>query len=256
MIDEASMVDLNMMARVIDALPSSARLILLGDKDQLSSVEAGAVFGDLCAFITDGYSELRAKELSQVTGYDVPISEQTANITDSICLLQKSYRFDEASGIGLLANAVKDGKSGVVKQLLNNASLSDIKYQELSSQQAYQAVLHDSVDQYQHYLNAINQHGVDDIATILDKFAQYRLLCAVREGQFGVSGLNRQIESLLAQKKFIHLKNDEAWYVGRPIMILRNSISLGLYNGDIGITLRAEHDHSKLRVYFHLRTVR
>ena len=249
-IDEASMVDLNMMARVIDALPSSARLILLGDKDQLSSVEAGAVFGDLCAFITDGYSELRAKELSQVTGYDVPISEQTANITDSICLLQKSYRFDEASGIGLLANAVKDGKSGVVKQLLNNASLSDIKYQELSSQQAYQAVLHDSVDQYQHYLNAINQHGIDDIATILDKFAQYRLLCAVREGQFGVSGLNKQIESLLAQKKFIQLKNDEAWYVGRPIMILRNSISLGLYNGDIGITLRAEHDHSKLRVYF------
>ena len=130
--------------------------------------------------------------------------------------------------------------------------MSDIKYQELSSQESYQAVLHDSVNQYKHYLNAINQHSFDDTAAILEKFAQYRLLCAVREGQFGVSGLNKQIELLLAQKKFIHLKNGEAWYVGRPIMILRNSISLGLYNGDIGITLRAQHDHSKLRVYFPL----
>ncbi|MCX8664845.1 MULTISPECIES: exodeoxyribonuclease V subunit alpha [unclassified Gilliamella] len=249
-IDEASMVDLNMMARVIDALPPSARLILLGDKDQLSSVEAGAVFGDLCAFITNGYSIIRAKELSLLTGFNIPSSEQTVNITDSICLLQKSYRFDESSGIGLLANAVKDGESSVVRELLNDSLLSDIKYQELSSQQAYQALLQDSVNQYQHYLNMINENSVDDIATILHKFSQYRLLCAIREGKFGVRGLNKQIESLLSQKKFIHLKNNETWYVGRPIMILRNSISLGLYNGDIGITLRAEHDRSKLRVYF------
>lgn len=249
-IDEASMVDLNMMARVIDALLPSTRLILLGDKDQLSSVEAGAVFGDLCAFIADGYSNFRAKELSQLSGFTVPISERTASITDSICLLQKSYRFNESSGIGLLANAVKDGRLSVVKKLLNDASLRDIKYQELSSQQAYYDVLQDSVNQYKHYLNAINQHNVSDIVAILAKFSQYRLLCVVREGMFGVSGLNKQIESLLTKNKLIHLKNNEVWYVGRPIMILRNSISLGLYNGDIGITLRAEHNSSKLRVYF------
>ncbi|MCO6539428.1 MAG: exodeoxyribonuclease V subunit alpha [Gilliamella sp.] len=249
-IDEASMVDLNMMARVIEALPNSARLILLGDKDQLSSVEAGAVFGDLCTFISHGYSKARAKELSQLTGYDVPACQQTAKITDSICLLQKSYRFNESSGIGLLANAVKAGCSTSVKKLLLDESLSDIQYHALSSQQAYEDVLHDSINHYKHYLNVIKQNGTDDIALVLSKFAEYRLLCAVREGHFGVEGLNKQIELLLAKNKLIYLKNKEAWYVGRPIMILRNSASLGLYNGDIGITLKAEHDSSKLRVYF------
>ncbi|MWN31356.1 MULTISPECIES: exodeoxyribonuclease V subunit alpha [unclassified Gilliamella] len=250
-IDEASMVDLNMMARVIEALPVSARLILLGDKDQLSSVEAGAVFGDLCTFITQGYSQPRAKELSQLTGYNVPSCEQTATITDSICLLQKSYRFNESSGIGLLANAVKEGRLNAVKKLLtDNESLEDIRYHPLSSQQVYEDVLHDSIHHYKHYLTVIKQNGTNDIALVLAKFAEYRLLCAVREGHFGVEGLNKQIELLLAKNKLIQLKNKETWYVGRPIMILRNSTSLGLYNGDIGITLMAEHDSSKLRVYF------
>lgn len=249
-VDEASMVDLNMMARIIDALPKNARLILLGDKDQLSSVEAGAVFGDLCEFISTGYSPARAEQLSQLTGYAIPSSQQVAIITDSICLLQKSYRFNESSGIGLLANAVKEGQVATAKKLLADRLFHDIHYHLLTSQHAYEAVLHDCVDHYKSYLTAINPRGNNDIADILEKFAQYRLLCAVREGMFGVEGLNKQIESLLAKKRLIHLKNKEAWYVGRPIMILRNSSSLGLYNGDIGITLMAEHDNTKLRVYF------
>lgn len=249
-IDEASMVDLNMMARVIEALPSSARLILLGDKDQLSSVEAGAVFGDLCAFIATGYSESRALELNQLTGYQLSTHQPVASITDSICLLQKSYRFNESSGIGLLANAVKEGHYLAVNKLLSDESLKDVQYYPLASQQAYQAVLNDCVTYYKHYLDMIKGQEILDITLILDKFAQYRLLCAVREGKFGVEGLNKQIESLLIENKLIHLKNKEEWYIGRPIMILRNSINLGLYNGDIGITLTAEHDKSKLRVYF------
>lgn len=249
-IDEASMVDLNMMARVIDALPSSARLILLGDKDQLSSVEAGAVFGDLCAFIATGYSENRVLELNQLTGYQLSTHQPVASITDSICLLQKSYRFNESSGIGLLANAVKEGHYLAVTKLLSDDSLKDVQYYPLASQQAYQAVLNDCVTYYKRYLDMIKSQEILDVASILDKFAQYRLLCAVREGKFGVEGLNKQIESLLIKNKLIQLKNKEEWYIGRPIMILRNSTSLGLYNGDIGITLTAEHDSSKLRVYF------
>ena len=248
-IDEASMVDLNMMARIIEALPASARLILLGDKDQLSSVEAGAVFGDLCDFISNGYSQLRAHELSRLTGYTIPIADQpTMAITDSICLLKKSYRFNESSGIGLLANAVKEGQYLNVKKLLADNTLQDISYYELLSNQTYQAVLNDCVEHYKNYLNAINRSN--DIATVLTKFTQCRLLCALREGKFGVEGLNKQIELLLAKHKLIRLNHRNQWYIGRPIMILRNSTSLGLYNGDIGITLTAEHDSSKLRVYF------
>ncbi|OCG07644.1 exodeoxyribonuclease V subunit alpha [Gilliamella sp. wkB178] len=249
-IDEASMVDLNMMARVIEALPPSARLILLGDKDQLSSVEAGAVFGDLCAFIASGYSKNRANELSQLTGYQIPVQPQAATITDSICLLQKSYRFNESSGIGLLANAVKEGRYSTVNKLLADATLTDVQYHPLVAQQTYQAVLEQCVEHYKHYLNIIKQQHSANIGAILAAFAQYRLLCAVRDGWFGVEGLNRQIEALLAKHNLIRHKHQDAWYIGRPIMILRNSTALGLYNGDIGITLAAEHDSSKLRVYF------
>lgn len=250
-IDEASMVDLNMMARIIEALPTSARLILLGDKDQLSSVEAGAVFGDLCHFISNGYSQSRADELSKLTGYTIPITDQpVTTIADSICLLKKSYRFNESSGIGLLANAVKEGQYHNVKKLLADNTLQDVSYYELSSNQTYQALLEDCVEHYKDYLNAIRHHANNDIATVLAKFAQCRLLCAVREGKFGVEGLNKQIELLLAKHKLIKLNQREQWYIGRPVMILRNSTSLGLYNGDIGITLTAEHDSSKLRVYF------
>ncbi|MCX8580352.1 exodeoxyribonuclease V subunit alpha [Gilliamella sp. B3482] len=250
-IDEASMVDLNMMARIIEALPTSARLILLGDKDQLSSVEAGAVFGDLCHFISNGYSQSRADELSKLTGYTIPITDQpVTTIADSICLLKKSYRFNESSGIGLLANAVKEGQYHNVKKLLADNTLQDVSYYELSSNQIYQVLLEDCIEHYKDYLNAIRHHANNDIATVLAKFAQCRLLCAVREGKFGVEGLNKQIELLLAKHKLIKLNQREQWYIGRPVMILRNSTSLGLYNGDIGITLTAEHDSSKLRVYF------
>ncbi|OCG31100.1 exodeoxyribonuclease V subunit alpha [Gilliamella sp. Choc4-2] len=249
-IDEASMIDLNMMARIIEALPKSARLILLGDKDQLSSVEAGAVFGDLCSFIANGYSQMRADELSQLTGYMIPAHSQVASITDSICLLQKSYRFNDSSGISILANAVKEGQSSLAKTLLTDNLFDDIRYYSLSSKQAYQTMLQDSIEHYKHYLKSINRQGNNNVAAILDKFAQYRLLCALREGIFGLEGLNKQIELLLVKNKLIEQRNKENWYIGRPIMILQNSATLGLYNGDIGITLPSEKDSSKMRVYF------
>lgn len=250
-IDEASMVDLNMMARVIDALPNSARLILLGDKDQLSSVEAGAVFGDLCEFIESGYSASRASELSELTDYAIPSHQQTSiTIADSLCLLQKSYRFDDSSGIGLLATAVKEGKHQQVKKLLVAGTYPDIAYHRCSTASEYEAVILDSVKQYQVYLSAITAETVPDAAHILALYAKYRLLCALREGMFGVTGLNKQIESVLQKNKLIELNNNEVWYVGRPVMILRNSASLGLYNGDIGIALRSDKKGGKLRVYF------
>ncbi|MDF7669950.1 exodeoxyribonuclease V subunit alpha [Orbaceae bacterium ESL0721] len=241
-IDEASMVDLNMMARVIDALPEAARLILLGDKDQLSSVEAGAVFGDLCALMKTGYTDLRAKELTELTGYAIATGEQpelqlphqTATLADSLCLLQKSYRFNDSSGIGFLATAVNAGEMRTVKTLLNSATFDDINHYSLA--RSFQKVLADSVNHYKQYLQAINLQGnysSQEIAFILQKFAQYRLLSAVREGPYGVVGLNREIELQLAKHKFITLTG--SWYVGRPVMILRNSRALGLFNGDIGI---------------------
>ncbi|WP_413699370.1 AAA family ATPase [Psychromonas sp. KJ10-10] len=130
--DEASMVDLPLMAKLLMALPEHARLILLGDKDQLASVEAGAVLGDICAFINSGYSQEKATQLAQLTGFDSLLtvtspSRNNTNMSDKLCLLRKSYRFDQYSGIGFLAMAINQGKASFqqIQALFN-------KYQDLS----------------------------------------------------------------------------------------------------------------------------
>lgn len=110
-VDEASMIDLPMMARLIDALPPHGRVIFLGDRDQLASVEAGAVLGDICSWVNHGYTAERALELSRLVGADVPAGEGHAAsaLRDSLCLLRTSYRFGSDSGIGQLAGAVNRG---------------------------------------------------------------------------------------------------------------------------------------------------
>ncbi|MCO6524291.1 MAG: exodeoxyribonuclease V subunit alpha, partial [Candidatus Schmidhempelia sp.] len=250
-IDEASMVDLSMMASLIDALPTHARLILLGDREQLSSVEAGAVLGDLCYFANNNYSQARVRELSELTGYSLSVSEKSASIADNICLLQKSYRFDQQSGIGQLAAYVRQGKSQLAMQLLIGKQYKDIAYHSFCCDLDYPSVIEHAVMGYSHYLQYIQQSDFD-IPQALSLFSRFRLLSALREGAFGVNGLNYQIEQALTKQKLLTMTPNEVWYLGRPVMILKNHSGLGLYNGDIGITLPSKTNPDKKRVYFQL----
>lgn len=249
LIDEASMVDLPMMAKVIAALPAHCRLILLGDKEQLSSVEAGAVFGDLCELYHRGYSQPHVKMINELCAYQLTGKTEEVSLADCVCLLQKSYRFNNHSGIGQLANLIKAGEHQTVLKLLNNNQHIDVIYNTLINQQQYLKAIEYSVNHYRNYFLEIVKQPVN-IKHILNYFAQYRLLCALREGAFGVDGLNKVIEQTLENQQIIQRTRQQPWYVGRPIMILRNSFTLGLFNGDIGITLPDPDDASKLRVYF------
>ncbi|AKP32905.1 exodeoxyribonuclease V subunit alpha [Yersinia aleksiciae] len=255
-VDEASMVDLPMMARLIAALPAKAQVIFLGDRDQLASVEAGAVLGDICRFAEWGYSELRAEQLARLTGCSllgvIPIGDvptDAVNVRDSLCLLRKSYRFDEKSGIGQLALAVNAGKSNKALSVLSS-TYSDIECFSLADSDDYQVLLEDCAAGYQHYLQLATSgaHAVD----VLAAFDRYQLLCALRTGPFGVSGLNERIEQLLHRKRFIERASGPSgrWYVGRPVMIGLNDSALGLFNGDIGIALY--DSEGELRVHFQL----
>ncbi|WP_407083983.1 exodeoxyribonuclease V subunit alpha [Yersinia artesiana] len=255
-VDEASMVDLPMMARLIAALPSKAQVIFLGDRDQLASVEAGAVLGDICRFAELGYSEPRAKQLTRLTGCtlvgNIPIGEvetDTVNVRDSLCLLRKSYRFDEKSGIGQLALAVNAGKYRDALTVFNG-TYSDVERFSLADSDDYQVLLEDCAAGYQRYLElaAAGAHAVD----VLAAFGRYQLLCALRAGPFGVSGLNERIEQLLHRKRLIERTPGPSgrWYVGRPVMIGLNDSALGLFNGDIGIAL--PDPEGELRVHFQL----
>ncbi|POT56517.1 exodeoxyribonuclease V subunit alpha [Citrobacter amalonaticus] len=245
-VDEASMIDLPMMSRLIDALPAHGRVIFLGDRDQLASVEAGAVLGDICAYVNAGFTPERAKQLSRLTGLPVPAGAgaEAASLRDSLCLLQKSYRFGSDSGIGQLAAAINRGDKAAIHAVFQQG-FSDIEKRVLQSGDDYIAMLDEALSGYGRYLELLRDRA--EPAVIIHEFNRYQLLCALREGPFGVAGLNERIEQAMQQKRRIQRHPHSRWYEGRPVMIARNDSALGLFNGDIGIALDRGQG---LRVWF------
>lgn len=235
-VDEASMIDLPMMSRLIDALPAHGRVIFLGDRDQLASVEAGAVLGDICAWVNAGFTPDRAEQLSRLTGMSVPGGEPggAGALRDSLCLLQTSYRFGSDSGIGQLAAAVNRGDKKSTRSVFSQG-FSDIEHKSLQARDDYQILLDDALAGYARYLQLVRDEA--DPKAILAAFSEYQLLCALREGPFGVAGLNERLEQTLANQRRISRTPHSRWFDGRPVMISRNDSALGLFNGDIGVAL-------------------
>lgn len=247
-VDEASMIDLSMMARLIDALPPHGRVIFLGDRDQLASVEGGAVLGDICAWVSAGYTPARAAQLSRLTDAAVPAGDgETAGaLRDSLCLLQKSYRFGSQSGIGQLAAAVNRGDRQGLEAVFAQG-FADIARRPLHTPEDYQAMLDAALSGYDHYLSLLREEASPQ--ALLAAFGEFQLLCALREGPWGVGGLNARLEQLLQRKRRIVPSRHSRWYEGRPVMIARNDSAVGLFNGDIGIALNRGQG---LRVWFPL----
>jgi exodeoxyribonuclease V alpha subunit len=245
-VDEASMIDLPMMSRLIEALPAHARVIFLGDRDQLASVEAGAVLGDICAWVNAGFTPERAAQLSRITGFTVPAGAGTTAraLRDSLCLLQQSYRFGSDSGIGQLAGAVNRGDKAGTRAVLSQG-FSDIESKTLLSADDYQMMIDDALVGYGHYLSLLRQDVQPQ--AVISAFGEYQLLCALREGPFGVTGLNERVEQALIKQRRIFRPPHGRWYHGRPVMITRNDSSLGLFNGDIGIAFDSGEG---IRVWF------
>ena len=264
-IDEASMIDLELMSAVLTALPAQARLILLGDKDQLSSVEAGAVLGDLCKRADAGhYSADTARWLRQISGDDVSpwIGDDPNPLDQHIAMLRQSHRFDENSGIGRLALAVNAGRADTAHRLLSSPS-TDMRWISMAIDRPLLAPLVlDPFVGYRHYLNQLtiqrpgpqaDEQALDAWAShALDSFGRFQLLCAIRHGDHGVAGLNAQVASILHDAGLID--SEHGWYEGRPVMITRNDYSLGLMNGDIGVALKVPgaDGQTQLRVAFRI----
>ena len=228
-VDEASMVDLAMMAKLLDALPANGRLILLGDKDQLCAVEAGAVFAELCD--GRGFDANAAADLQRVTGQSVPVEAPTSQLGDAVVLLTHSHRFAGDSGIGELARRINGGDARGTLSLLQE-DRSDLHWQSAPTP----ATLLTRIEQgYEGYLQAAL---TGDPAAAFAAFNQFRVLTAQREGAFGVAGLNEALEA--RYKRRFKLAERERWYAGRAVMVQSNDYALGLFNGEIGICLQAE----------------
>ena len=196
-VDEASMVDLAMMSKLVDAIKPGARLILLGDKDQLASVESGAVLGDFIKSLPDNTVEL-----------------------------QTTYRFE--AGIKGLAEAINGADSAAAWSILTDAKTANVTLLAAD-------LIGFIYTSYAPFMALANHPGVPDIAAIFTLFNRFRVLCALHHGNRGVDSINRRVERALLQHGYPC--RPESWYPGRPILITRNDYTLDLYNGDIGICL-------------------
>jgi exodeoxyribonuclease V alpha subunit len=246
-VDEASMVDLALLSKLVQAVPPSSKIILLGDKDQLASVEAGAVFGDICDTGKDhGFSRDFSGLYQKVTGEKIGKGADGQNepgMRDSIVQLRKSYRFGPSSGIGEISRAVNEGDSTRAVQLLKSGSYGDIRWRELPRPESLPAALKEKITEgFRPYLKE------NDPSKVFDLFNRVRILCAVREGPYGVNTLNLLVEQILRDEGLI--RREGRWYRGRPIMVTKNDYNLRLFNGDVGITLPDPETRGELRVFF------
>ncbi|MCX4242295.1 exodeoxyribonuclease V subunit alpha [Paraliomyxa miuraensis] len=252
LVDEASMVDLALMAKLVDAVPPGARLVLLGDKNQLASVEAGAILGDVCR--TDarpGYSPQFRQELQRVAGQrglpEDPREAGTPGIGDCIVELAHSYRFSAEGGIGGLARAVNRGDGEATVRALGEPVPPDrvgthagaVAWVELSEQDELSEILRPAV--LEGFEGLMRGREPEER---LEALGRFRLLSPHRQGRYGVLAINRLVEELLSRAGLISTR--DVWYDGRPVIVTENDHQLELYNGDVGFTHRDAHGQTRV----------
>lgn len=222
-IDEASMISLPLMSKLMDAVSENTRIIMLGDKDQLSSVEAGSVLADLCeVFETEGFSSATAGSYKEAGGGNIPLSKNPGKICDVAIALTKSMRFNSVGGIGALASAVNCGDGPKVLGILQKTG-GDVALEELPLHRELEYKTAEAIGNIFEKLR--NAPGPEEALKIFNTF---RILCARKSGPYGADTINCLIEKIIG-------KEPGTFYHGRPIMVLKNDYGTGLLNGDIGI---------------------
>ena len=241
-VDEASMVDLPLMTRLLDAVPEGARVLLLGDPDQLASVEIGSVFADLCRACTGPVSaSLAAAWAATGCGQEGPTVPDPGP-ADALTTLQYTWRYEQGSGIEALARAVNRGAAAASLEVLHDPAFPDVTLRPIVGR-------HDVVrDQVVALATApfTEVAAADSPTEALKRLRQLRVLGAVREGAWGVTALDALVAARVRAALGVPAGVD--WYRGRPVMITRNDHDLKLYNGDVGVVWGEGDDD--LQVWF------
>ena len=237
-LDEGSMVDLTLMARVLSALPDRARLVVLGDASQLASVQPGAVFADLCRAGTGVEAGIGAGR-DEVGGAPVRAS---SSLAPCVVELVRNWRFDEAGGIGRLAAAVVRGDASAVVAALRDPSDDATELRPLPDADRFERLATRFADErFAPAMRALREPG-DEAGSL----ASFRVLCVHRIGPFGAERFNRSVERRLRALGLV--RENDTFYPGRPILATRNDPRTGLSNGDTGVVVRdAVH---RTRVWF------
>ena len=243
-VDEASMLDLAMARRLLEAVPPTARIILLGDKDQLAAVESGAVFAELsadpslsrpCVDDLAAWCALPAERLRPAA------PSRDSPLHDSVVWFTRNFRFAADSGIGRLAADINASRAQDAINWLRAGEDTSARWIDDGGDAPGAEAMQHLLDGYAPYLETV-RHEPADFAAIAKAFDRFRVLCAVREGPRGVNALNDRVtqharEQLAVLLAATRTDTRSPWYPGRPVMVLRNDHVLKLFNGDIGIVL-------------------
>ncbi len=231
-VDEASMADVALFAKLMDAIGPGTRLILLGDKDQLASVEAGSLFGDLC----QAQAQLNVFSLERADFLNSFIDKAEQKITlknvkqpngnllfQHVIELQYSHRFAGNQGIGRFSRAVLHNDQVTLAEFAETNVNGQVQLDPDYDNKVFETF----ISAYAEYIRE------PDIKAALAKLGKLRILCALREGPHGLYAVNRNVEKFLIQRKLIRLSGE--FYEHRPVIITRNNYTLKLFNGDVGI---------------------
>ncbi len=210
-VDEASMISLPLMTKLVEAAPKQAHLILLGDQDQLASVEVGAILGDIC--------RVKMKDDNLLTS----------------CIIRLKHNYRSGADIDYLAKAINAGDADLVMTVCKSAKWPAVNLIEPPEMGSYDYLIESGMgryyDAYVHEPKPVQR---------MNFFNRFRILCALKEGPSGVGSVNLAVERIL--QKRTRLAPNREWYDGRPVMITRNNYQLGLFNGDIGILMQKMPD--------------
>jgi exodeoxyribonuclease V alpha subunit len=249
-VDEASMLDLALATRLFDAVPPTARIILLGDKDQLEAVESGAVFAELSAnpVLTD-VTRLSLAALCGIPPAALATSPPAADavLQDAVVWFTRSHRFADGSGIGRLASSLLVATANETIDWLRHSADRSVRWSEGAGRGTVATTLAAATTGYALYGKLIAT-GNRDPAAATRAFDEFRVLCAMREGPRGTLALNEQIARWIRQALPAGDEGQGSWFAGRPVMVARNDYALRLFNGDVGIAL-SDHNGA-LRVWF------
>lgn len=244
-VDEASMVDLALMSKLVQAIPENAKLILVGDKDQLASVESGAVLGDICnrgdlGRFSDDFANIIKKINDDNLNNAFQQTSSSFPVRDSIVGLKKNYRFSEQSGIKELSSFVNKGDpTGAFAALKKGTGVA---WRTINTGEDLQDNLKELV--IKGFSGFLQTCTPDEAIAGLNEF---KILSPVKKGPLGVFALNRIVERILSAEGLIRTDtlSPNSWYPGRPVLITRNDYNLKLFNGDIGIIMFADKSKSK-----------
>ncbi|QJC36682.1 exodeoxyribonuclease V subunit alpha [Enterobacteriaceae endosymbiont of Donacia simplex] len=250
-IDEASMIDFNLMSIILKALPKKINLILLGDEYQLPSIEYGSMLKDLCYFKKFFFTKQYFLWLNSINNnnklkenYNIPKFFFRNFITE----LQHNYRYSINSNINKLAIMIKKGNIKKIKKLFLKKNF-DVNFINVINKKKYISMIDSFIHKYEKYFVFLKKQN-NNYKNILHYFNNFQIICAIKNGLFGTKTINNIIEKELFNKKnLIHNIEKNNWYIGKPIIITQNNNFLNLFNGDIGITF-FDKVKKKLKIKF------